>query len=170
MIKLYRRNKWNEVETIPNIEAIVDSEMYELLSMYRWGAHYVSDNIYPRTFISGKQVKMSWMIVGTPLTGYVVDHFDRNGLNTKRTNLRIVTKRQNVSNTNRICTSQYPGVSFTKKSRTWKAAIIVKGKSIFLGGFEKEFDAFCSYRAAVITHGEELLPEYEELYQLLGGK
>lgn len=71
------------------------------------------------------------------------DHKDRNRLNNRRSNLRIVPaagNRQNVSKQEGR-TSQYRGVSFNKREQKWKAYVKADGKMKGLGTFTTEEEA-----------------------------
>lgn len=68
-----------------------------------------------------------------------VDHIDGDGLNNKWGNLRDVTRSQNQRNRkiNSNNNSGYPGVSYFKITKKWRAAInIEKGKKKHLGYFD----------------------------------
>lgn len=69
----------------------------------------------------------------------VVDHINHNTLDNRRCNLRIVTKRQNCSNS-RVNKSGYVGVCFIKSWNVWKAYYNIGNKSYSLGFYkDKEF-------------------------------
>jgi len=83
----------------------------------------------------------------------VIDHNDGNRHNNKASNLRIVTQRQNIHAGKRASSSsKYIGVSNRKKfvgpdnKKIWKATIRINGKPIFLGMFDKEFEAHLAYQ------------------------
>lgn len=86
-----------------------------------------------------------------------VDHFDRDGLNDLRTNLRPATAAQNTYNigltkNNR---SGHKGVSWYVAGATWEARIRRDGKQVFLGRFKDIGEAAHAYReAATELHGE----------------
>lgn len=81
-----------------------------------------------------------------------VDHIDHNGLNNRRSNLRIATCTQNQAN-KRIQntgtgTSRYKGVSWRSRRRKWAAQIMVDGRNREIGCFAIEEDAAAAYDAA----------------------
>lgn len=82
--------------------------------------------------------------------GEIVDHIDGNGLNNKRSNLRLATYRLN--NINRSAdsnsTSKYKGVSYIKSRQKWAVAIKIKSKNISLGRYDSEIVAAQIYDAA----------------------
>lgn len=72
----------------------------------------------------------------------IIDHINNNPLDNRKSNLRIVTARQNSMNCkSRKGSSKYIGVSFDKKSKKWKAQIRPNGKQIYLGRFDDEIEA-----------------------------
>jgi hypothetical protein len=75
-----------------------------------------------------------------------IDHADGDSLNNKIENLREATQSQNVHNSKlrRTNKSGYKGVAFYKNK--WKAAIMVMGKNISLGSYEKIEDAVLAYK------------------------
>ncbi|MBN1796171.1 MAG: HNH endonuclease [Sedimentisphaerales bacterium] len=87
-----------------------------------------------------------------------VDHINCNALDSRRANLRIVTRMQNAKNRSKSkkkCSSIYKGVSWHKQHRKWGAAIKVNRKSIHLGYFNDEIEAAkCYDEAARKYHGE----------------
>jgi hypothetical protein len=68
------------------------------------------------------------------------DHIDRDRLNNRRSNLRIVEHLSNPQNTGSRTgsTSAFRGVSWDKRQRKWAARVAVSGKDHWLGYFDTE--------------------------------
>jgi hypothetical protein len=77
--------------------AIVDAADYEWLSQYKWFVKKRKNTSYAESKKKGKTVKMHRLITGAP-PHLFVDHIDHNGLNNRRSNLRLCTQQQNVYN------------------------------------------------------------------------
>lgn len=96
-----------------------------------------------------------------------VDHFNHNGLDNRRVNLRICTNSQNQMNRkpNKNSRSKFKGIRLHKRGQVWEARIMLDGKSLYLGGFKKEIDAARAYnKAALEIFGEfAYLNKFEEL-------
>lgn len=77
---------------------------------------------------------------GNPLT---VDHINRDKLDNRRANLRIVTLAQNQQNvaSQRGSMSRYRGVSWDSERQRWIAAVWVDGHCHRLGRFADEDEA-----------------------------
>lgn len=80
--------------------------------------------------------------------GMDVDHINHDPLDNRRSNLRVVTRAQNLQNLVRGrkgSTSRYVGVDFQAEyaggSRPWRARVMVSGREIFLGQFATEEEA-----------------------------
>lgn len=97
-------------------------------------------------------------ILGRPLAaGETVDHIDGDGLNNRRSNLRIATKAENLRNRgrNRNNSSGYKGVTFYKPNGKWMAKICIDYKQINLGYYDTPELASQAYKlAAIAYHGE----------------
>lgn len=76
----------------------------------------------------------------------VVDHKDNNKLNNHIDNLQIISNRENTSKDKKGCSSKYTGVYLHKRTKKWRAAIYVNGKSKHLGLFNCELEASESYQ------------------------
>jgi hypothetical protein len=92
--------------------------------------------------------------------GLVVDHIDNDGLNNRRSNLRICTIKQNSRNSRSPGgASRYKGVSRDKRHKKWRVKIICNGKRISVGYFANEIKAALAYD----EHAKELFGEYAYL-------
>ena len=81
-----------------------------------------------------------------PLEVGVVDHIDRNPANNKLENLRIVTTRENLSNTKR--NKRLMGAYFLENSpriKKWHSSICLNGSRINIGYFKTEIEAHKAY-------------------------
>jgi hypothetical protein len=98
-----------------------------------------------------------WIMNGPE--GLIVDHVNRDRLDNRRSNLRLVTVAQNTQNSGpkktKGRTSSFKGVCLDKQSGKWQAQIKVKGISKYLGQFYDEADAAKAYDvAAKQVYGE----------------
>lgn len=75
----------------------------------------------------------------------VIDHVDNNHSNNFVNNLQIVSQRMNMSKDRKNKTSKYTGVEWNKARKKWRASIYVKGKYIYLGGYNTEEEAKIAY-------------------------
>ncbi len=127
--------------------AVVDAADYDRLSTYRWCAVKEGRSWYAKTFRrDGMPLSMHRLVIGAP-KGLFVDHIDHNGLNNRRSNLRLCTNQQNQHNRrpNRGGTSRYKGVCFTKSTKKFRAFINHNKKRFHLGYFKNEIDAAKAY-------------------------
>jgi hypothetical protein len=82
-----------------------------------------------------------------------VDHINHDRLDNRRSNLRIVSKSQDVQNTpkRKGCSSRFKGVCCDQRRGKWVASIQIDGRSRHLGRFEIEEDAARAYNLAAVT-------------------
>jgi hypothetical protein len=178
-ILAYRKMKYGYVfRRIPLTQgrwAKVDPEWYEELKKYKWhvnmegkgGKGYYATRMIRR---GGKCIKI-WMhkVVLPVPKGFVVDHINRDKLDNRRANLRVVTPKQNVWNSERGKNqglSKYKGVTWDRRSKKWRAVLCADGKHIRLGYFTDEEDAARAYdRAALKYKGEFAVLNFPEQVQ-----
>jgi hypothetical protein len=90
-----------------------------------------------------------WMTGKWPVS--LVDHDDTDKKNNAWKNLRLATHSQNSGNAHKkktARTSRFKGVNWSSDRSKWSAFIKVGGKSIYLGSFEVEEDAYAAYASA----------------------
>jgi len=135
---------------------LVDDEDYATLVKYRWFARHSGNSLYAQRNERGPEprgtVHMHRCIIGCP-EGMEVDHVNHNGLDNRRSNLRICTKTQNQANRRKgRGTSKYKGVTFRHDRYRWEARIRAKGRLIQLGTFSDERSAALAYDYAAVGH------------------
>jgi len=144
-IKLSNKHKSSKNKGI--YSAIVDDEDYELLSKFNWSAVCVRSLVYACRVKDGKMVLMHREIA-CPKDGFVVDHIDSNGLNNQKANMRCIKQENNLRNArkcNRITSSKYKGVSYSKVGNgRWKMSI-GSGKNRKYKSFNTELEAAAAY-------------------------
>ncbi len=130
--------------------ALVDDEDYDNLCTYKWYVHDDGRNLYAtRNTISGEATKRSQVLMHRQILnapdGVEVDHRGHNGLDNRRSKIRLCSKAQNQHNARRRADNKsgYKGVSLTNNpNRMWQSQIRVNGAAIYLGSF------FCLIKAA----------------------
>lgn len=126
--------------------AIVDDEDFEMLNKWKW--HYNKNRgqgraqrSTSRKSLEGKtSVFMHRVIMNCP-KDLQIDHINGNGLDNRKSNLRICTNIENSRNKNitKNNTSGIRGVSWNKSYQKWHTYIRVNYRHVFLGYyFDKE--------------------------------
>jgi hypothetical protein len=141
--------------------ALVDAEDYESLAGYRWhaapkGGTWYAERAGRLSEGGPRTVCMHRVILSAP-PGLMVDHIDGDGLNNRRSNLRLATHAQNGQNQrrSRANASGFKGVSWSSRVGRWQAAIRIAGRKVFLGYYGTPEEAHTAYSAAVEKfHGE----------------
>lgn len=141
-------------------ETVIDATDVPLVDRWKWAAIVSPSTVYVRRGSIAKGVRFSVsmprMLMAIP-DGLEVCHIDGNGLNNRRSNLRLVTRSQNRHNLriSRNNTSGYKGVSWCSRSETWRAQITLSGKILRLGSYPTAELAHAAYVAEnVRLHGE----------------
>lgn len=167
-----------EVPLSQGLVAIVDDEDYDLVSDIVWCAEKQCRTVYAKsnTRVDGKPASlyMHRLLLGLPAgsgTGVEVDHRNGDGLDNRRHNIRVVTRRQNMQNRTRKrrgTSSRFKGVSWDKRDQKWAAEIRIdsgegRSRKVFLGRFIQEEDAAKAYDSAARRYfGEYAAPNFEE--------
>jgi hypothetical protein len=141
-------------------EAIIDADNAETVGLYNWYALENRNSVYGvrRYVVDGEKYTshMHRIIINAPCD-MQVDHIDGNGLNNRKSNLRIATNSQNQHNARMRSdnTSGYKGVSFHKPSGLWQARLSVGGVCKSLGYFGCSVDAYDAYCIGVKNYHAE---------------
>lgn len=147
----------------PGMVALVDEADIELVRNLRWNPHrHRSGTFYACAHTrrgKGKRERF-WLhrlILGVTDAKVQVDHVRHDGLDCRRSNLRVATNQQNQFNQRPVkgSTSRFRGVSWTTARGKWHAQIRHNNQLHHLGHFEDETDAARAYdEAALRLFGE----------------
>ena len=151
-----------EIELTQGYWSRVDSWMLPELRKYSWNLHQTKNRIYAKTQIAGRTVYMHRFIANAPADPkLVVDHKNGDGLDNRRSNLRIATWRQNAQNSRGasgrrksairgVCKRNHP-------ERPWRAYIYdLQGRFKHIGYYRSEPEAV----AARLEVESELFGEF----------
>ena len=160
---------WREIVLSNGDVALVDAADYDRV-MNAAGTWYATPNRH--TIYAGRKVRrpdgrQTTQLLHRFLTGDAwrqVDHINGDGLDNRRSNLRLATHAQNMRNrreqTNN--SSGFRGVS--RHNRRWRASISVGNKDRHLGYYDDPIEAARAYDAAAL----ELSGEFARLNFPLG--
>ena len=150
-----------QIELTQNKVALVDDEDFDWLNQWKWCVRVKSTNLFyagRNNWYDGKShiLTMHRQIM-CPTQKQEVDHINGDGLDNRRTNLRICNHSQNQKN--QACPKNnkcgYKGVHWNKSSKKWRAVIFVDGNRIHCGVYFCIKDAAKAYNEAAIKyHGK----------------
>lgn len=129
-----------QIKISQNNLTLVDDDMYDELNKYIWFTHKGGNTCYARRNENGTMVYMHRQILGLERgDGKFTDHINRNGLDNRASNLRIVSKTINNRNRGNCShnTSGHVGVHWNTAFKKWVAQITVENQPIHLGYFNK---------------------------------
>ncbi len=143
-----------EIELTKGQVALVDDDLYPELSQYKWHAAKVAKGHFyaARNGLLTHNQKTMYMhrLVIKAMPGEHVDHINGNGLDNRRSNLRVCTRSQNLANSGPR-KDHNKGV-FSRPSGKWGALITVMNKQHYLGQFSTEDEARLAYNKAALEH------------------
>lgn len=133
--------------------AKIDVNDFDLVNKYKW---YFSGKYAARNYKKENGKKsiqfMHIFLMGTP-RGMDTDHINGDKLDNRRSNLRVVTRSQNMSNlwkVQRNSSSKFKGVCWDRKKRKW----LVQANGKFVGYFKDELAAATAYdNVAMVVYG-----------------
>lgn len=133
-------------------EAIIDASDAPMFSGRLWSVGLDRGRAYAYGWCSVRRrsVSMHRMLMNFPSDAFV-DHKDGNGLNNRRSNLRLCDAFQNQHNCKiaRNNKSGHKGVHWHKSRQRWRATIRVNGSEpIYLGYFDTPEQAGAAYKEA----------------------
>lgn len=139
--------------------AIVDDEDWERVRNVRWQYSSRNGGYAKRTIRHGAEfetIHLHRFLMGAG-PGEEVDHKNGNGLDNRKSNLRLCSHSQNLLNRhpNRRAASPYKGVGRNTRSGRWTAAIRFQGVRQHLGTFDNEEDAARAYDTEARRRGGE---------------
>lgn len=132
----------------------VDIEDVDLVSQYKWG---LNNSNYCRN--GTHRILLHNLIMGTyDKNKFTVDHINRDRLDNRKQNLRLVDFSMNGFNKGKQSnnTSGHVGVSWDKQRQKWEAHIKINRKKKFLGYFNDINDAVKVRHDAEIEYYGEL--------------
>lgn len=144
----------------PDLFAIVDQVDAEKIRGYKWHPIRSGTTFYAATSLPPKSPGGSWpsvrmhrMILSVG-SDEQVDHKNHDGLDNRRSNLRICNQSQNNGNRRLSSgnTSGYKGVHWDGVRHLWRAYIRVDGRALHLGRFRDPESAAAVYDEAAIRH------------------
>lgn len=145
-IKVYKKYcVMNLYDKLGNVIAVTkfDREFLSMVKPFKWGLAAEHGLFYARTGVNKKQynktvLKLHQLILPCkkPL---MIDHKNNNGLDNRKSNLRIVTNQGNAEN--RKDNKNHIGVTWYKRLNKWQSRVTVNKKRIYLGVFRTKKEA-----------------------------
>jgi hypothetical protein len=122
--------------------AMVDADDYKRLVRHRW----CLKGGYAARWVGGRgnrRCERMHRVVAAGDDPRQVDHINRDRLDNRRSNLRLVTRAQQQQNlpSQRGVTSRHRGVSWSKERQRWVASAGVGGRVYHLGRYRSEDEA-----------------------------
>jgi len=131
--------------------AIIDLDDVELCKKYKWYMRVpkAGDTNYVMTSFdkTGKKEFLHRVILNY-FGNLDIDHINRNGLDNRKDNLRIVTHSENISN------NKYSGVKKVPSGK-WKATICRNYKNIYIGTFNTKEEAIYARKKFIEEYNKE---------------
>lgn len=131
--------------------AIIDDEDYERINQHKWYAYKSKRTFYAQRR-DGKKILWMHRIIINPSPDEQIDHINGDGLDNRKSNLRIATQHQNTMNCRKRAihrgkppSSKYKGVSKCKTTGHWIVQLGFNGSYIWGGTYLTEIEAAKAY-------------------------
>lgn len=133
--------------------ALVDDEDYDRVMEHSWCASKTEKTWYAQATINSRHVSMHRFILSA-IRGQYVDHVNHDGLDNRRSNIRVCCQSRNAGNAVLHCKNKtgLKGVFFhpERKKNKWTARICQQYKQKALGAFDTPEAAARAYDSAAL--------------------
>lgn len=129
---------------------IIDDEDYEKVSQFKWFADKRLRTIYAKRNTPFRIYLHRFLL--NPTKTQEIDHINGNGLDNRKSNLRVSTHSQNKRNSKKYISNKagYKGVYKPKKKNHYRAQISIDGKTRQIGCFKTPEEAASAYNKYVL--------------------
>ncbi|WP_293000061.1 HNH endonuclease [Nevskia sp.] len=138
-----------EIPLTKGFFALVDRQDEALVAAYKWHVVEMPKHRYAATTVSGRRVQLHRMLLDAP-KGAVVDHINNNGLDNRRSNIRVCSASQNAWNSVFPRAGKYKGVYSPKPG-----IFVAKAGCKYIGSFSTEIEAALAYNEVAQRLGGE---------------
>lgn len=155
--EIYLINKDNEVCG----KCLIDLEDIELVKNIKWHKSDLQRSTYYCTSNNKQWSRIHRLILGISDPDVVIDHINHNGLDNRKSNLRICNNSQNLCNCNisKNNKSGCKGVYWSNDRQKWCAQITINNKTKGLGRYNNYEDAVKARNEAAFKYYEEFANE-----------
>ncbi len=129
--------------------ALVSDEDYASVAQFKW-CYSATGYAVRSTWPDNKLVYMHRFILGAT-KGSEVDHVNGDGLDNRRSNIRVCTRSQNMAN------RKAKGMYWDKGRNRWVVRVYVNRKVVFYGRYKGEAEASEAYIDAKKLHHKEFV-------------
>jgi len=137
-----------EVQLTQGKTAIIDDSDAALVGAHRWRAALIVRRWYAVASVDGNNNTYLHRFITSAPRGIEVDHVDGDGLNCRRENLRLATRRQNAENlqgAHRDSLTGIRGVTFDKWAGRYRVQVVSNYQN-HSGGYLYSMCAFEIFR------------------------
>jgi hypothetical protein len=138
-----------ESKTHGTHKALIDAEDWEKAQRYTWSLRKGCNTFYAKTQLrhpkggyilckrDGKRKRVTTLqlhrlIIGDVPLGMQIDHINGNGLDNRRSNLRVTTPQENSHNSVHKSKTGFKGVWYNPKTGKYRSRLTVGGRRILL--------------------------------------
>lgn len=145
-------------------DILIDEEDFNRVGYYYWQAESLGSKNTRYAFTSiwlpeekkMKRFSLHRLVINAP-SGLWVDHINRNGLDNRKSNLRLVTPAQSACNRGKkiletSCQTPSRFIGVSRNKGRWRARIKINGQRVNLGQYKTEEEAALAYNEAVLKY------------------
>ena len=140
---------------------LIDLDDVDKVKNIKWHKSDLQRNTYYCISNNKTWKRLHRLIMNVTDPNIFVDHINHNGLDNRKSNLRICTNQENIRNciTPKNNKSGYKGIYWAKDKNKWTVQITLNNKTKYIGRYEKLEDAIAARKEAAKKYYGEFANE-----------